>query len=461
MSATYKCLKVFLCSASGTTSEEKAVCETIENINRVTRDHLAIEFHLVKWQEFAPRTPDLSKTRKQSEYNDFVKECDIFILLLWKRHGSYEPGQDRTNLEREVDEAVKRVKRGDKMMMLTYFRNFEVSATPNDQEKGVITLRSYLHKEGITYIAYGEINEFADRFLPDLYETLLQFEFNTPQYRALRAFWQFGVPADDSTPLPPTLVIGYPGMNRAYMRLPQQDVKLWLRRLVPNIVYEDHRALQKLDKMLRVIRMTNSHTCTLANLPDNWRRANRCWICIPRNYIALERLNHHSHHACFSVHPSEGDQDAWFTWKGGHSCRKHPVRSPLAVYLRLQRKGDDLSREWNRNLRDVVARDYAIIARFPIEDKEIPMREGHLMEYFIGGIRGLGTWGATWFMDHRAHKLTDCQGWGPYQRLLEVTYKDGHIHDVKDVSEESPSDFKHQLDEKYILREIDKVRAGG
>ena len=312
MSKMHKCLKVFLCTADGTGVEEKAVREAIQTINRGTRDHLAIEFDLVTWRDLAPRAPNLSKGRKQAEYLDCVKDCDIFILVLWKRHGSYEPGNERTNLEREVDEAVNRVKRGDNMMMLTYFRDFMVSS-PNNQEEGVVALRKQLHKEGITYITYNKTCEFAKRVLPDLYETLLQVEFNTPQYRALRAFWNMAIPVDESVPA--TLVIGYPGMDRAYMRLPEDDSDLWIRRLVPNIVYEDHRALQKLDKVLRVIKLTNFHTCTLANLPENWQYTNRCWVCIPRNTIALNRLRYHSKHARFDVHRLNGHGDAWFMWR--------------------------------------------------------------------------------------------------------------------------------------------------
>jgi hypothetical protein len=457
MSTIYKCLRVFLCTASGTATEEAAVKAAIEQLNRGTRPQLGIEFELLSWQDLAPRAPDLAVGRKQAEINEFVKSCDIFILILWKRHGSFEPDQNRTNLEREVDEAVARLKHGSNMIMLSYFRNFMVSPAPNDQERGVMTLRQRLHEAGIFYNTYHNPAKFSARIVPDLYESLLKLEFDTPKHRAMRNFWKFGLA---ERPPRKKLLIAYPGMDRAYMRLPDKDNELWIRRLVPNIVYEDHRALNKIEKILRLIGMSDFHTCTIANLPDDWRYMNQCWVCIPRNRIALERLKRHAGASQFKVIVPGANSEASFFWRKPASSKSIHIKSPLEVYLRLQRKEPALSGEWGRELRDVVARDFAVIARFPVSDNQIQMHEGTQMEYFIGGIRGLGTWGAAWFLDRQWSAFEKCRGFEPFQRLLEITYANGRIAIARDVSEESIGYFQRQMEREFILKTIEEYKEG-
>lgn len=455
----YKCLKVFVCSAQGTATEEAAVASAIAQLNNMTKRHLGIEFERFNWQGLAPRSSNLPMEHKQDEINEHVEDCDIFILILWKRHGSYERNRKRTNLEREIDKALARLKKGSNLVILSYFRSFTVSSVFDDQERGVIKLRDYLLKKGVFATTYNHPKEFERRILPDLYEALLKLEFNTPKHQALRKFWKFG---EAERPPARKLLIAYPGMNRAYMRLPEKDSKLWIRRLVPNIVYEDHRALQKIEKVLRLIQMNDFHTCTLANLPNDWREMNRCWVCIPRNWRALERLDKYSSLARFAVGKTNSGE-SFFWWRGALSSERFQVRSPLEQYLRLQRKEPALSGEWTQELRDVVARDYAIIARFPVPKDEIQMRAERLMEYFIGGIRGLGTWGAAWFLDRESAIFEKCKDFEPFQVLLEVTYMNGQIIRVRDISDENSEYFSCQMKRTNIKKTIKqfKIAANG
>lgn len=90
------------------------------------------------------------------------------------------------------------------------------------------------------------------------------------------------------------------------------------------------------------------------------------------------------------------------------------------------------------------------------------MDEGTLKDYFIAGIRGLGTWGAAWFIDRRydAFKLYQDSEDANIQLLLEVTYKDERIFEVRDVSEESEGYFKKQNSLREIKRIITEYQEG-
>lgn len=455
MSVTYKCLKIFYCSTGKASPEEAAVRTAIDQLNKGTRAHLGIEFELFSWNDLIPRSTDSADQSKQDEINEHLKNCDIFILVVRERLGHCESGERLTNFQREIELALERWRNRTGLTILSYFKRFYPSVDGNAQERGAMNLKAELAGQNVFFTEYDKPAQFRTRILPDLYERLLELEFDSPKQRALRNFWKFGYA--ERRPRR-RLLVSYPGMDRAYMRLPENDHELWIRRLVPNIVYEDHRAMQKIDKVLQLIRMSDIHTCTIANLPDDWRYMNRFWICIPRNRMALKRLEDYSDKALFQFQRKNGEEDEGveIMWKKDDSSSSFPVRSPLKHYLQIQRKGDELTGEWNRHLRDVVARDYAIIARFMVRDGDIQMREGHLMEYFLGGIRGLGTWGAAWFVDRQWSAFEACKDNESFQRLLEVTYVNGAIDIVRDVSQQSPEYFAKQLNPKFIRETIDE-----
>ena len=64
----------------------------------------------------------------------------------------------------------------------------------------------------------------------------------------------------------------------------------------------------------------------------------------------------------------------------------------------------------------------------------------------MAGIRGLGTWGAAWFIDRKYRDFfeTDENENKPLQMLLEVTYQNEVIYNVRNVSYEPESYFKNE-----------------
>ncbi len=47
----------------------------------------------------------------------------------------------------------------------------------------------------------------------------------------------------------------------------------------------------------------------------------------------------------------------------------------------------------------IIAKDFAILARFRDTKNTIALKDHYLNDYFLSGICGLGTWGAAWFVD--------------------------------------------------------------
>jgi hypothetical protein len=107
----------------------------------------------------------------------------------------------------------------------------------------------------------------------------------------------------------------------------------------------------------------------------------------------------------------------------------------------------------------VVAKDFAVLARFTDKSKNRPASEGFLKDYFLGGLRGLGTWGAAWFLDNGYHNFENLQE-EDLQLLLEVIYRDGRIFTVKDVSNEPQEYFDSQNSKDRVLEVIDSYKNG-
>ena len=80
-----------------------------------------------------------------------------------------------------------------------------------------------------------------------------------------------------------------------------------------------------------------------------------------------------------------------------------------------------------------------------------------IKEFFICGIHGLGTWGATHYLDRRFMDFN----FGPndnIQMLLEITYENGHIVDFKNVSEKGKTYFESACSETTIRRIIEESK---
>jgi hypothetical protein len=221
---------------------------------------------------------------------------------------------------------------------------------------------------------------------------------------------------------------------------------------VPNVVFEDVKAIQRIEGSIRKIGIRAVKAITTAAPELDSTDYNRIWLCLPRNRIAQRRLACYQGRCCFELKKNHhGRFDILWKQPSGKLVR---VCSPLAQYLR-QRAPAGRNSPWRNEFANIVARDFAVISRFKqtggAGDRAVSKHP--FWEYFIFGIRGLGTWGAGWFIYHKADLLADIveeQGDGDVQILLEVTYHHHHIISVVDVSRQTPKYFQEQCAPRYI-----------
>lgn len=424
-------LNVFLSFASDVQEETNLAGAVVKNINDRIREPLGLLLESTTWRGMAPMTP-APPSRIQDRINEVVRECNIFVLVLWKRFGS-------GNLAEEVEIAIERLKSQKRIMFLAYFRDLPATSVPDTQQVQVIDLRRRLQDQGIWFRSYSNPSEFKDHLTHDLYETVLRFRLSTSKVQAMRDLWQLGEP---EKPTYPQLAIVYPPVDRRYLK-PEHPDRFWLDRLVPHLVFEDFKAIQKIEKGLRLINFRKYRLFTTVDVPVDVASMNRVWLCWPRNARAIEELRRYSRVARFHFTPRQRSSEARIHWRAPGSSDTIQIRSPLKKYLELQR---DSMRggEWKAEMGRIVAKDFAIVARFTDERTPEVVGTRLLKDYFIGGIRGLGSWGAGWFIDRRYTAFRGLDENEDLQLLLEVICKDGRILDVRDVSAEPASYFRNE-----------------
>ncbi len=111
MYSTYEALRVFVSSPSDVGRERKVVEKVIQDIGVTYKETLGVELECVTWENFVPQTPKLPEEKIQDILNAEISKCHIFILILWKRYGSKEPGRKKSNTERETEIALDLLKR--------------------------------------------------------------------------------------------------------------------------------------------------------------------------------------------------------------------------------------------------------------------------------------------------------------------------------------------------------------
>lgn len=457
MRTMYDSLRVFVSSPNDVEEERSIVEQIIEKVSYTCKESLGVELQCVTWDKFVPQAPNLPAESIQDILNAEIKKCQIFILILWKRYGSKEIGQPKSNTQREAETALDLLKRDRKIMFLSYFRDIPINYDAGSQQKGVEAFRDNLQKQGIWFKNYPSPSVFQELVTHDLYRTVMRYRLSTLKHRALGKFWILGKP---DRPTSPNLAIIYPAMGRSFMG-PQKDPDIWLNRLEPNVVFEDVKALQKIEKTLRLLAFRDFRIYNTACIPSDFKFMNRFWLCLPRNTRGLHQASLYQDVSRFTIVRREKRATSFIRWKKNtDSSTPHIiVRSPLANYLREQRSKLDISGEWRREMDNIVAKDYAILARFRVTYDEFAMKENHLQDYFLAGIRGLGTWGAAWFIDRKYpifEKLDDNKN---FQFLLEVEYREGRIFDVKDVSDMTQEYFDSENKISTIRRNISQFNS--
>jgi hypothetical protein len=372
--------------------------------------------------------------------------------VLYKRYGQVEPGQTISNTERELQTILQRYETHPQIKILAYFRELPPNSDPGEQEAKVQDFRARLAGRGIFFRTYKEPQEFKETLTHDLYNVILRMRLSSFKQTAIRSFWQLGLAG---RPTHPRLAILYPPVQREYMG--EHGSNVWYRRLAPMIYFEDYKAIQKIQKDLALIGFNDYRVYPNTDPPSDLQFMNRVWVCMPRQRAAIEQLKRYGDAARFRFLPQTRRRFSTIIWRntGGDEV---VVKSPLGRYLKEQRRHFHTDAEWHSPLGDIVAKDYAVLARLSDKSSQDDVADGVLRDFFLAGIRGLGTWGAGWYLDRKYKHLQQHSEDADIQLLLEVTFQKQRIYDVRDVSGEPPSYFQHCYDLNTVKREIRNYR---
>lgn len=446
MPKAYNQYSVFI-SSPGDVAVERGICEkTIERISANVADSLRLSFVPNRWERHPPETPPLGHQSIQDVINERVKASDIFILILGARYGSIEDSHEKSNTEREVDTILEKKRKDRRITILCYLRRLQANPDPGAQESANLQFRERLKSAGAMWKEYVDHTDFEKEVVHDLYN--LSIRLRTSPFKT-DCLSRFLVPSIEATehdrPVASDMAIIYRPVLRQFEDQ-SHDPSFWHKRLMPNVHFEDSKAIQKIQKLARLLGI-QSKVYTVYRLPSDIRLMNRIWVCAPR----MDQAHRVARERGASFEFIRTKTESYFRWKNAEGIIN--IRSPLSKYLHEQRRADDMQGEWSEKLGAIHARDFGLIARLPANDQDFS-RENQTFDYFITGIRGLGTWGAAWYIDRKFRELRAIGQTGRVEILLEIHYQRGYIVDAVDVSDKPSSYFIEQNSLSTVRKHI-------
>ena len=285
--STYKSFKIFISSPGDVEEERKIADKVILSVDRICRETIGLRAECLKWEDLPPLAPQPKDGPIQDIIiKDQLEKSQVFVLILFKRYGTISAGKDKSNTEREVEAALDLLKHRKNFSFLSYFQEIPKDNDPGNQQNKLEELKERLSKDKVLYHNFSTPQEFEELFTHHLYYILLKYQFSSTKVKALRQFWQLGIlDVQDH----PRLAIIYPPVNRSFMKGENPD-HFWLERLVPHMVFEDFKALHKIDKTLRIIGHSDISTFSSLDVPPEVTEMNRVWLCLPRNAPAQQQL---------------------------------------------------------------------------------------------------------------------------------------------------------------------------
>lgn len=80
-----KTLKIFLASSEELKTERLVIAELITKLNYLWAEY-DISIRLVKWEYI---DSSMGVQHKQEDYNDYLRQCDMCVVLFWTKFGMY------------------------------------------------------------------------------------------------------------------------------------------------------------------------------------------------------------------------------------------------------------------------------------------------------------------------------------------------------------------------------------
>lgn len=147
--------KIFLASSSEL-AEDRQAFEIFINRKNKAWHAKGVFLELVVWEDFLDV---MSRTRLQDEYNQAIRECDLFVMLYFTKVGPFT--------EEEFDTAFKQFQATRKPFILTYFKNaadIPLGAVKEEDQLSLLTFKKKLRALGHYQTVYKNIEGLQRHF---------------------------------------------------------------------------------------------------------------------------------------------------------------------------------------------------------------------------------------------------------------------------------------------------------
>jgi hypothetical protein len=154
-------IKIFLASSNELALEREQFEREVYRKCKMWIDN-EIFLHLDIWEDISAK---MSKTRSQDEYNKYISECDLFVLLAHTKVGIYSA--------EEFEEAFGKFKSTDKPFIFTYFKksNKVVEPTLNLFKSKLQSLEHFYSSFTDSDNLWNQFNKELDRLKADEFTT--------------------------------------------------------------------------------------------------------------------------------------------------------------------------------------------------------------------------------------------------------------------------------------------------
>jgi len=435
--------RAFVSSPGDAIKERKIALEIIEKINVKIDGPLDMTITRYFWEEQNPGLFNMPDKKVQETLNTEAARAHFFILIFHEKYGRIEQGKTVSNTEREVKAVLAERKKNPRKTILPYFME------GTTLEPKVVELREKLRSLGIIDRSYKSLKEFKDLLTHDLYSTAMSFKLSTDKIDALKKFWNFRRPNEGDTVSAAIMFNPY-----AIEKFFDTDVNRF-NHISMAPCYEVFRAIRKIDKTLRKAGKFGFGVFSTDNEPGRFESTNKIWVGGSR--MKQGSQNSYTLHASSTIEvaPRGKNKPAKITFKNMTGIVN--ITSPLKFYLEAQRV--EMSEFDYRQ--DIIAKDFGVLARYK-DPKSSVTYDSAKWDYFFVGLRGLGTWGAAWYLDRctreLVEKLIDDKN---LEIILEVTYKNGAIASVEDVTTKGQEYFSQATSKSSINGEIQKFKNYG
>ena len=162
-------IRVFIASPSDLSKERARFPEIIAEVNKIKANSKEIHLEPAGWEDTLP-----GKGRPQRLINKDIKNCDLIVMLLWKRWGS-PTGKYTSGFEEEYKLAKSLIRRTGKPEVWLYFHSVADSmlADPGEQLGKVLDFRHMIEREKrFLYGVYKSVDEWEKLFREHLCQWL-------------------------------------------------------------------------------------------------------------------------------------------------------------------------------------------------------------------------------------------------------------------------------------------------